>query len=350
MVDQGKGQRSAASPPVPAPAASAPRADPCGKRGMSPKPEPTILKSAGSGPRVLWMQSQDSPAPQASDALAADLRAGWPISVRRLLVDLDQPVTLHWNGGLAFSSQMFNALSMSFPAGEQFFIDALRAGVKSLPEDRRQAWATDLALFVGQEATHRHLHAKFNALLEGHGLDNAWARRVQFRLRRRQGRSVQDNVAATAAYEHLTAVLAQALLLRPQWLQGAPQPLRLLWEWHSAEELEHRCVAHALLLELGVGRSRRVFWALQVMLEFHVDLARQTLDNLRRSGTLWRLATWREAARWLLGRDGVLRAVAVPMLAALRPDYDPARLSVAPAQVWLRSHADRYSELKRLKG
>ena len=44
--------------------------------------------------------------------------------VRRLLIDLETPFARHWCGGDAFRSALFNALSMSFPVGEQFFIDA----------------------------------------------------------------------------------------------------------------------------------------------------------------------------------------------------------------------------------
>jgi len=46
--------------------------------------------------------------------------------VRRLLIDLETPVARHWNGGDAFRTAFFNALSFSFPAGEQFFIDSVR--------------------------------------------------------------------------------------------------------------------------------------------------------------------------------------------------------------------------------
>ena len=53
--------------------------------------------------------------------------------VRRLLIDLETPFPGRWNGGDAFRSAFFNALSMSFPAGEQYFIDAVRAGLKKLP-------------------------------------------------------------------------------------------------------------------------------------------------------------------------------------------------------------------------
>src|SRR5687767_15193669 len=89
--------------------------------------------------------------------------------VRRLLVDMEAPFARHWNGGDAFRSAFFNALSMSFPVGEQFFIDSVRNGVKSLPEEKRKPFESEVQGFVGQEATHRRIHSLFNGQLDRHG-------------------------------------------------------------------------------------------------------------------------------------------------------------------------------------
>ena len=91
------------------------------------------------------------------------------LPVRRLLVDLETPLPRHWNGGDAFRTAWFNALSMSFPVGEQFFIDAVKLGMKALPQAQREALAAEVQGFIGQEATHRRLHALFNAHLQQQG-------------------------------------------------------------------------------------------------------------------------------------------------------------------------------------
>ena len=71
--------------------------------------------------------------------------------VRRLLIDLDQPVERHWCGGDAFLTAWFNALSMSFPVGEQFFIDSLRRAQKELSPEQQIQFADELKGFIGQE-------------------------------------------------------------------------------------------------------------------------------------------------------------------------------------------------------
>ena len=57
--------------------------------------------------------------------------------VRRLLVDMEQPIARHWCAGDPFRTAFFNALSMSFPFGEQFFIDSVRKGFQALPPQQQ---------------------------------------------------------------------------------------------------------------------------------------------------------------------------------------------------------------------
>jgi uncharacterized protein len=67
---------------------------------------------------------------------------------------------------------------MSFPFGEQFFIDSVRAGFKALPPEQQATLRDEVLGFVGQEATHRRIHALFNAQIEKHGLHNHWEPRA----------------------------------------------------------------------------------------------------------------------------------------------------------------------------
>jgi predicted metal-dependent hydrolase len=72
--------------------------------------------------------------------------------VRRLLIDLQSPFARDWCGGDAFSTAFFNALSMSFPFGEQFFIDAVRDAVATLPPETQEKHRAEVRGFIGQEA------------------------------------------------------------------------------------------------------------------------------------------------------------------------------------------------------
>lgn len=262
--------------------------------------------------------------------------------VRRLLIDLAEPFARDWNGGDAFRTAFFNALSMSFPLGEQFFIDSVRQGVKALPEARQQVFAAEVQGFVGQEATHRRLHALFNGHLAAQGHVNAWEDRIRRRLKRLDGLDARHPVAITAATEHLTAILADHLLSHPSALEGAESRLQTMWQWHAAEESEHRCTAFDVYLAMGGNHRWRVRWFRLVTTFFLSDLLRQTLRNLHHDGGLWRVSTWRSAGRFLFGREGLLRCTFAPWRAYLRADFHPSQQDGARGLQWLQDHASQY--------
>lgn len=263
-----------------------------------------------------------------------------PLPVRRLLIDLETPVDRHWCGGDAFLTAWFNALSMSFPVGEQFFLDSVRRGFKALPPGQQARWEAEVKGFVGQEATHRRIHGLFNAHLERQGLVNGWEGRITARLAPLEQADPRHALAITAANEHFTALFADWLLARPQVLAGAEARLQTLWLWHSAEESEHKCTAFDLYQALGGNHTWRVTWMRRVALLFMLDALRQTASNLQRDGTLWRWSTWRSGLRHLLGRGGLLRVSWAPWKAYFRPDFHPSQHHNDLSERWLQQHAD----------
>ena len=262
--------------------------------------------------------------------------------VRRLLVDLKSPLPRRWNGGDAFRSALFNALSMSFPAGEQVFIDSVRKGLARLEGPARERFEAEARGFIGQEATHRRVHELFNEHLARQGFVNHWEPRIHRRIARLQrlaGDEPRAWLAVTAATEHLTALLAEHLLSRPELLDGAEPRLRDLWLWHSSEESEHRCTAFDLYRALGGNEKwRRRFFRL-VSWHFATDLLRQTLHNLWRDGALSRWSTWRSAWATLFGPAGLVRCQARAWRRYLDEDFHPSQGDGALAQRWLAEHA-----------
>jgi len=262
--------------------------------------------------------------------------------VRRLLIDLDQPFAARWNGGDAFRSAFFDALSMSFPVGEQYFIDSVRQAVKALPEAERERFADEVQGFVGQEATHRRIHALFNGHLERQGLRNDIERRAIRRMQANAHRDVRVHLAATAATEHFTAVFADWMLRHPEALEGAEPRLRTLWLWHAAEESEHRSTAFDVYTALSGHHGWRVRLYRYITVTFLWDLTRQTLINLWHDGSLLRRDTWRSAWRLLLARDGLFRGNFRQWRAYFARDFHPSQNDASLGRQWLREHEADY--------
>ncbi len=193
--------------------------------------------------------------------------------------------------------------------------------------------------FIGQEATHRHVHARFNAHLERQGLVNSWERRIASRRAQLEALDVRNWVAVTAATEHLTAIFAEYLLARPEVLAGAPERLQQLWQWHSAEETEHRSTAFDLYRALGGAEGWRIGIFRVVLRMFLLDTARQTLRNLWCDGSWWRPSTWTAGARFLFGRDGFLTVSRPLWRLYLRADFHPSQADDGLSRRWLADHA-----------
>lgn len=263
--------------------------------------------------------------------------------VRRLLIDLEAPFPRHWNGGDAFRTAFFNALSMSFPVGEQFFIDSLRNGVKTMPPEQRAAFEGEVQGFIGQEATHRRIHALFNGQLEKQGYVNTWEPRAKLRIAKLDRiADPRHAIAATAATEHFTAILAEHLLAHPQSLEGAEPRLKTMWLWHASEEAEHRSVAFDVYRALGGNELWRTRWMRIVALHFTTDVLRQTARNLWRDGELLRWRTLKSAAGFFFGEHGLVRHTFKPWRAYFKPSFHPMQQGGELAERWLAQNGDAF--------
>ena len=272
------------------------------------------------------------------------------LNVRKLEIDLAAGFGRHWHGGDAFRTAYYNALSMSFPVGEQYFIDAVRAGLALLPDTPEHAALREtVQAFIGQEATHRHLHGLYNAHLEKQGLVNRWQHWAGWRIRHSQWMHPLTHLAVTCAYEHCTAVFAEGTLRHAEWFEPAEPKMRLLWRWHASEEAEHRSVAFDLYKALGGSWLRRAMWHLWILNTFIVEASLQTAINLWRDGSFFKLRTWRSALGFAFGRDRVVLRCALPLLAYLRPGFHPVRSAPdgdALAAQWLRENASAWRAVR----
>ena len=267
--------------------------------------------------------------------------------VRRLLIDLSQPFNRRWNGGDAFRSAFFNALSMSFVVGEQYFIDSLKQALPLMNEADRALLEPEIRGFIGQEATHRHLHGLYNKQLERQGFDNAFERRAAARIRANADINPRNHVGATAATEHFTAVFASWLMKHPEALDGADERLKKLWLWHSAEEAEHRAIAFDVYKAIGGDHRWRLRTYRYVTFTFLSDVFRQTINNLYRDRALFKWSTWSSCWQHLFARDGLLRGNLPAWKDYFRPDFHPLDHDASDSERWLRDNHHSYNEVSR---
>jgi predicted metal-dependent hydrolase len=218
-----------------------------------------------------------------------------------------------------------NALSASFPEGERFFIDSVRA-FKHRADPKLQEQIT---AFTAQESVHTREHLMFNKHIVDAGYDLTKIDRYlerQFRVSRRQWAIGQ--LAATAALEHFTAILANALLNDPKQFDGAAPHIADMWRWHAVEEIEHKAVAFDTYMAATKNWWPIARWALRchVMfvstILFFAELFYSVTQFFKQDG-INTVDTWRWLFRYMFVEPGAMRKVARSYFKYYRPNFHP---------------------------
>ncbi len=247
---------------------------------------------------------------------------GLQISPRHMDFDFPKSTAKHWHGGDAFKSHLFDSMSVLFPEGEQFFIHSVRhyRGDVSDPALKEQ-----IRGFIGQEGHHSKEHIAYNDRLKAHGYDVAYMERG---VKRRIGIvkkhfGPERQLAGTTSAEHLTAIMANAILSNPNWLAGADPAMAKLWRWHALEETEHKAVAFDVYQQVCGSRSLMRRAMLQSTFFFTYDTIKGLMHMLKRDGLLWNWRVWRDGISWLWGKEGILRPLVREYLDYFKKDFHP---------------------------
>lgn len=155
-------------------------------------------------------------------------------------------------------SHFFNAMSLLFPRGEEFFIDSVRKFADRTPAELKD----EVKAFIGQEAMHGKVHRNWNNNTQEKGYD---VRTVAELMEKVLGNFDRLDfihpalgLSMTAALEHVTATQSAWFLRHPEFVGRLEESARDITLWHSCEEIEHRHVAFDLLKAVDDGYALRI--------------------------------------------------------------------------------------------
>ena len=156
------------------------------------------------------------------------------LAARNRSFDLRASLARDWHSGRAFQTAFFNALSMSFPSGEKFFVDSVKHFLPRIDDAKLQS---DAAVFVQQEHIHRREHRRYNEVLaEARGFDLQKLEALFIReIERARQEAPIVQLAATVVLEHITAMFAAGSMRNSCWMDGADPVMADLWNWHAIE-------------------------------------------------------------------------------------------------------------------
>ena len=251
-------------------------------------------------------------------------------------------VPRYWFAGDPFLTRMFDALSLTFPDGERYFIQSVRLFRDQIQDPDLKQRVAD---FIRQEAQHGIAHDKMNQIMKDQGMPvDQFIQRLnkvfKFELKYR---SPQYNIAMTAAAEHLTALMAETFYGEKDTLQDAHPYVRALFAWHAIEEMEHRDVAFDVMQQVGnvpeVTRKMALVLTTGLMFGFTLYRANVMLrcDGFNRTQ---RLKMNVRGLQWLFGKQGKLRKMQSQYRDWFKPDFHPSQHPIiAQYDVWLETLA-----------
>lgn len=244
----------------------------------------------------------------------------------------------YWFGDDPFKTRFFDAHSLLTPAGERFFITSLRAYYDEIGDQKLKE---DVRRFIFQEGQHSLQHGQSNHRLQLQGFDvaNIEAQTRQTIERRSHRMSRSFAVAVTAASEHLTTIVADAVMEHSEHFADADPRILALYAWHCAEELEHKSVCFDVMQQIAkVGYLKRIFALIVSTLVFQADMVRVVNFLLRQDGFSLRERAglyWRGLI-WMYGRKGFLRLQLKHYLSYFRPSFHPSRFgSMRGYEQWM---------------
>jgi len=272
----------------------------------------------------MWRHPQRRPSSTSTRGL------GITVTPRRPGFDfegLEHEVPRAWHPAGIGPTAFLEALSAMAPVVESFFIDDAR---RLLPRIADEALRAEGHAFLRQEAAHAGMHAAFNRLLVRWGVpvdpisDSLlrWLAIVDWT-------SSDLRSAVAMAGEHFLGEIGNAILSRPELLEGVDPRIGRLFRWHGYEEVEHKAVLfdafHAVRGHGLYTYAVRIagLWIALVLVA--VALPSVSYRIVASAGAARDLQAWRALIRFVVGRDGMLRGRWRAVVAYHRRDFHPWR-------------------------
>ncbi|MCO4794362.1 MAG: metal-dependent hydrolase [Bacteriovoracaceae bacterium] len=239
----------------------------------------------------------------------------------------DEEFEKHWLGGSAFKTHFLNSLTLIFPAGEKYFIRSVknvlsRVKTKKLTSEAKQ--------FIKQEIQHSIEHEKFFSVLEKQGyeirpllkvIDNLVSKKLEVFFAK------ESNISITAGLEHITALLAE-ISLEENFLKEAPQKIQDLFNWHAAEEIEHRSVAFDVLNDVDPRYEQRLIGIIIAYIAMSTFAGVCTINLLHQDKMLFKKKTFQDFTSMFFTDEKLFFKAISIFFRYLDPDFHPDKSDV----------------------
>lgn len=181
------------------------------------------------------------------------------VKTRPVRLPFDASIPKRWLADSATATHLSNGVNLLFPFGERFFVRSVRHYLEQLHAQGENELVAQIRGFFGQEGRHAREHERFFEILrsQGYELDDFLARFEESFTRLEHMFPPVFRLAATAAGEHFTALMAANAFRDRAFFDHAHPIMRDLMLWHAAEEIEHKAVAFDVLTRVVPNPAAR---------------------------------------------------------------------------------------------
>lgn len=181
------------------------------------------------------------------------------VKTRPVRLPFDASIPKRWLADSATATHLSNGVNLLFPFGERFFVRSVRHYLEQLHAQGEDELVAQIRGFFGQEGRHAREHERFFEILrsQGYELDEFLARFEESFTRLEHMFPPVFRLAATAAGEHFTALMAANAFRDREFFDRAHPIMRDLMLWHAAEEIEHKAVAFDVLTRVVPNPAAR---------------------------------------------------------------------------------------------
>jgi len=175
------------------------------------------------------------------------------VKVRRVNFTFNKETPRFYYKNNPFSTHFINTLHILFPTGERFFVNATLKHQKAITDEKLKKQVRN---FCGQEGIHSSMHERFWNILRAGGynfdgyedhIDNL-LHKIVAKIEVEGTKINNIDLVATVCLEHFTALFGHALFMHVDTNKEIiPEDMAELFQWHAAEEIEHKHVAFDVL-------------------------------------------------------------------------------------------------------
>ena len=238
--------------------------------------------------------------------------------------EISDALATDWLDNHPFKTAWFNSMSITFPLGEKYFIDSVRHFSDHIEDPKLQQ---EIKGFCGQEGFHRREHVLYNKTLcslRGYDLNYLEGRLEKNIALSKDHYAPIQHLAFTAALEHITAIMAESALAdNDPTMNQADPAIKALWNWHAAEEMEHKAVAFDVYRAVGGTEKMRKRALRQATLFLLSDVVIGMSHMLRKDKNMWNISLWMDGWKFLFFKGGILRRIWPAYKAYLTDGFHP---------------------------